>query len=172
MKIVCESESVVIRHFDLADAEFIIELLNSEAFIRYIADKNVRSIDDAHHYLQTGPMASYQRFGFGLNMVVLKATNTPIGMCGLLQRDELPNPDLGYAFLPQYCGQGYALAAAKLVLEQGMTAHQLDKVLAVTLPDNQRSNHLLQQAGFVPAGVVELYGSANNRYEYCSTNLD
>ena len=95
MKIVCESESVVIRHFDLADAEFIIELLNSEAFIRYIADKNVRSIDDAHHYLQTGPMASYQRFGFGLNMVVLKATNTPIGMCGLLQRDELPNPDLG-----------------------------------------------------------------------------
>jgi RimJ/RimL family protein N-acetyltransferase len=57
------------------------------------------------------------------------------------------------------------------VLEQGLTAHQLDRVLAVTLPDNQRSNHLLQLAGFVSAGVVELYGSANNYYEYTARTL-
>ena len=164
--IVCETEKLIVRHFTLADAEFIVELLNEESFIRYIADKQVRNIADAENYLTLGPMASYDKFGFGLNLVMLKGTNTPIGMCGLLKRDELHDPDLGYAFLPSHCGQGYALEAANSVLKKGMKAHCLELVLAVTLPDNLNSNRLLQRAGFSQNGVVNLYGSENNLYEY------
>ena len=164
--IVCESERLIVRHFTLDDSEFIIELLNQESFIRYIADKNVRTVADAESYLLMGPMASYKQFGFGLSMVVLKATNIPIGMCGLLKRDELQHPDLGYAFLPDFCGQGYALEAANSVLEIGMSAHSLDLVLAVTLPDNHNSNRLLQNAGFTQNGTIDLYESENNLYEY------
>lgn len=171
MTIVCESDRLSVRHFTLADSEFIIELLNEESFIRYIADKQVRNVADAENYLTLGPLASYLQFGFGLNLVMLKGTNIPIGMCGLLKRDELQHPDLGYAFLPRYCGQGYALEAAKAVLKQGTQTHSLSMVLAITLPDNVSSNRLLQNAGFKQNGTVNLYNSENNLYEIDINNL-
>ncbi|MGF1906671.1 GNAT family N-acetyltransferase [Aliivibrio salmonicida] len=164
--IVCESERVTVRQFTLDDAEFVIELLNDDSFIRYIADKKVRTIVDAENYLKSGPLASYEKIGFGLSLVMLTESKTPIGMCGLLKRDELEFPDLGYAFLPQYCGKGYALEAAKAVLKEGMKRHSLSRVLAVTLPHNQHSNRLLQQAGFTQTGMVELYDCQNNLYQY------
>jgi len=167
MKVVCETERLVIRQFNLNDAEFIIRLLNEESFIRNIADKNVRSNDDAIKYLTNGPISSYQIYRFGLNLVQLKGTKIPIGMCGLLKREDLDSPDLGYAFLPEFWGKGYAKEAADSVLKAGMAAHSLNRVLAVTLPDNLSSNGLLKKVGFSLKGTMELYGSQNNLYEYC-----
>lgn len=160
------TDRLIVRPFTFDDCDFIINLLNQESFIRYIADKNVRNTDDAKQYLLAGPMASYDKFGFGLSMVMLKSTDTPIGMCGLLKRDELNHPDLGYAFLPKYCGAGYALESAKAVLAAGVEKYNLSTVLAVTLPDNARSNHLLQQAGFNQNSTIPLYGSDNNLYVF------
>lgn len=166
MKVVCESERLIVRQFELSDAPFIVRLLNDDLFIRYIADKNVRMREDAINYLKQGPMASYQRHGFGLNLVCLKETLTPIGMCGLLKRDELEYPDLGYAFLPEYSGKGYAREAAENTLKTIMKTFSLDTVVAVTLPDNLRSNKLLETIGFSFKETIELSGSKNNLYEY------
>ncbi|WP_318446971.1 GNAT family N-acetyltransferase [Photobacterium leiognathi] len=166
MNIVCETESLVIRKFELTDTDFIISLLNEESFIRYIADKNVRTHDDAIRYLTQGPIACYNTHGFGLNMVILKSTNTPIGMCGLLKRDELDLPDLGYAFLSQYCGKGYAFEAAEAVISNEIKRYELTKIQAVTYPDNIASNKLLEKLGFELLGEMELYGSVNNLYQF------
>ncbi len=106
--IVCETKRLRLRHFSNDDAEFIIELLNDPSFINNITDKGVRNRDDAIRYMQEGPMLSYQTFGFGLNLVEFKEMDEKIGVCGLLKRDVLDDPDLGYAFLPQYWGKGYA----------------------------------------------------------------
>lgn len=166
MTVVCETEKLIVRHFELSDAEFIVRLLNQDSFIRYIADKNVRTEEDAINYLKQGPMASYAKYGFGLSLVVLKQCQTPIGMCGVLKRDELEHPDLGYAFLDEFAGKGYASEAAKQVLASTMSACQLDTVLAVTLPDNLRSNKLLKAVGFEFNQTMELYGMLNNLYQY------
>ncbi len=166
MKVVCETERLVVRQFELSDAPFIVRLLNDDLFIRYIGDKNVRTQEDAINYLKTGPMASYEKHGFGLNLVCLKGTNTPIGMCGLLKRDELENPDLGYAFLPEYSGQGYAREAVENTLKAVMKNCSVDNVVAVTLPDNVRSNKLLETIGFSFKETIKWYGSQNNLYEY------
>lgn len=166
MKVVCETKRLVIRQFELSDTVFIIRLLNDDLFIRYIADKNVRTHEDAINYLKQGPMVSYEKHDFGLNLVCLKGANTPIGMCGLLKREELKNPDLGYAFLPEYSGKGYAREAAENTLKTIMKTCSLDTVVAVTLPDNLRSNKLLETIGFIFKETVELYGSHNNLYEY------
>lgn len=166
MKVVCETERLIIRQFEYSDAEFIVQLLNEESFIRYIADKNVRTIEDACNYLTQGPMASYDMHGFGLSMVCLKETQTPIGMCGVLKRPELDLPDLGYAYLSQYTGQGYASEAAIGVLNHTLTTYSLDSILAVTLPANTRSNRLLSRVGFSIKGDVMLYGSTNTLYEF------
>lgn len=166
MPTVSDTERLTLRHFAHVDADFIVRLLNEPSFIRHIADKQVRTREEAVRYLDRGPMASYRTHGFGLNLVQLKGEGTPIGMCGLVKRDELERPDLGYAFLPEFCGQGYAFEAATAVLEQGMIAHALESVLAVTLPDNARSNRLLRALGFRARGSVWLYVARNNLYEY------
>jgi len=166
MIIVCKTNRLVIRHLTLDDAAFMVKLLNEESFIRYIADKNVRNITDAENHLRTGPMASYKEFGYGLNIVTLKGSGKPIGICGLLKRDELQHPDLGFAFLPNYCGKGFALEAADAVLKQSINTHSLKTILAVTLPDNLSSNKLLEKVGFIRHGMVELYNSQNNLYQF------
>ncbi|MTJ02876.1 GNAT family N-acetyltransferase [Idiomarina piscisalsi] len=166
MKVLCETERLSIRQFELRDAPFITRILNDDLFMRYIGDKNVRTHEDAVSYLKMGPMASYKKHGFGLNLVCLKGINTPIGMCGLLKRDELEKPDLGYAFLPEYSGKGYAREAAENTLKTVMKTCSLDNVVAVTLPENVRSNKLLEIIGFRFKETIELYGSENNLYEY------
>ena len=98
--IVIETERLILRHLTLDDAAFIHELVNDPDWLRYIGDKGVRNLDDARAYIENGPMAMYERVGFGLFRVELKSRGTPIGMCGLIKRDTLPDVDIGFAFLP------------------------------------------------------------------------
>lgn len=164
--IVCETERLIIRHFKLSDAEFILKQLNEESFIQYIADKQVRSIVDAEKYLKEGPMASYQTFGFGLNIVLLKQDNVQIGICGLVKRDELEYPDLGFAFLPSFWGKGYAMEASKAIINDAVMTHKLKVILGITLPENQASNSLLTRLSFTENGSINLFGSDDNLYKY------
>ena len=166
--IVCESDLLIIRKLTLADAEFMLRLLNEESFTRNISDKKVRNITQAKKHLQEGAMASYEKLGFGLCLVELKTTKFPIGICGLLKREELEHPDLGYAFLPENCGKGYTLEAAEFILKQALPRYSLTTVLAITNPENHSSNRLLQKVGFKQTGMMELYSSQNNLYEFIS----
>ena len=170
MSVVCETERLNIRQFNTHDTEFIVRLLNDESFIRNITDKKVRTDADALRYLINGPLSSYQTYGFGLNLVLLKETKTPIGMCGLLKRDELDYPDLGYALLPEFCGKGYGIEASSSLIETEMDTYSLKNVLAVTFLDNLRSNSLLNKLGFKLKGKIELYQVQNNLYEYTRVN--
>lgn len=137
-----------LRRLTPADAPFIVTLLNDEGFLRYIGDKGVRTLDDARQYIEQGPMASYARDGFGLNLVELRDAATPIGICGVLRREGLDAPDLGFAFMPAYRRHGYAYEAAEAVLEQASTTHRVERVLAITNPENERSIALLERLGF------------------------
>src|SRR5258707_7086118 len=99
---ILETERLIIRHLTQDDGEFIFELLNEPAFVRNIADRGVRTIDDAPAYILNGPVDSYAKNGFGLFAVELKETGLPIGVCGLIRRDVLPDVDIGYALLERY----------------------------------------------------------------------
>ncbi|HCY86107.1 MAG TPA: hypothetical protein DHV36_13300, partial [Desulfobacteraceae bacterium] len=99
-------------------------------------------------YLTTGPMESYKVNGFGLFCVVLKTDDTPIGTCGLLKRDFLDYPDLGYAFLPEFRSRGYAGEASAGVLYWGKKTFDLQKIGAIVNSDNQASIRLLERIGF------------------------
>jgi hypothetical protein len=98
------------------DAPLLVRLLNEPSFIENIGDRGVHSLEDAHRYLREGPMAMYEKYGFGLWHTALK-DGTFIGMCGMLKRDNLPDPDLGYAYLPEFWGQGFAYEAAAATLQ-------------------------------------------------------
>ena len=150
------TERLLVREFDTNDAEFILELLNQPSFIQFIGDKGVRSVDDARNYITTGPIESYRRHGFGLYLVELKDRKVPIGMCGVLKRESLPDPDLGFAFLPEYWGKGYAFEAASAALDQARDFFKLARILAITNPDNDASIKLLATLGFQFERVMKL----------------
>jgi RimJ/RimL family protein N-acetyltransferase len=146
--VVLHTERLVLRRLTPDDAEFILQLLNEPSFLQYIGDKGVRTLDDARHYIATGPVASYERFGFGLYLAALHPGGTPIGICGLLKRDTLEDVDLGFALLPGFWKLGYALEAAAAVLAHGKAAFGLTRIVAITSPDNERSGRVLAKLGF------------------------
>jgi RimJ/RimL family protein N-acetyltransferase len=148
-----------IRELTPADAPFILALLNDPDFIRNIGDRNVRTPDDARRYIEAGPMASYARHGFGLCLVQTIDGAEPIGICGVLKRDELPEPDIGFAFLPAYRSQGYAREAATAVLTHARAVLRLPRLLAFVNPDNGPSIRLLERLGFRFERMIRL----NNR---------
>jgi [ribosomal protein S5]-alanine N-acetyltransferase len=154
--IVLETERLFLRRMDVTDAPFILTLLNEPSFLRFIGDKKVRTIQDAEQYILNGPVASYNRNGFGLCVVELKDTHNPIGMCGLLHRDELPHADIGFAFLPDFWNKGFAYEAAAAVMNDARERLKLERVLAITNPDNELSIKLLQKLGFKWEGVIKM----------------
>jgi len=137
-----------LRELTDGDAPFIVALLNDPDFRRYVGDRGVRNEQDALGYLARGPRASYARHGFGLWLVELRSSAQAIGMCGLLRRDTHPDVEIGFAFLPQFRRQGYALEAARATLELATHTLQLSRVVAITAPDNAASGAILEKLGF------------------------
>jgi RimJ/RimL family protein N-acetyltransferase len=146
-----DTPRLTIRPLTEADAAFMLRLLNDASWLHYIGDRGVRTLEDAKHYILQGPVEMYGRLGFGFCAVELKATGEAsgdvMGICGLAQRDYLDAPDLGFALLPQFCGQGYAFEAAAAVLRFAQQDLGLSRVLATTRHYNQASQALLEKLG-------------------------
>ena len=146
--VILQTDRLRLRQLTQDDAPFIFELVNEPSFIENIGDRNVRSEADAVRYIQSGPMASYERYGYGLYKVELRQTSTPIGICGPLKRETLEYPDIGFAFLPLFWGQGYALESSAAVMNYSREVLGLDYIAAITTPTNERSIKLLEKLGF------------------------
>ena len=149
--VIARTERLCLRRLGISDAPFVLRLLNDDGFLRYIGDRGVRNLGDAENYLRTGPMASYETHGHGLNAVVLRERNICVGMCGVLRRDTLPGPDLGYAFLPEFTGSGLAEEATRAILKDACDMLKFPKMLAIVQPDNVASIKLLKKLGFAHA---------------------
>jgi RimJ/RimL family protein N-acetyltransferase len=143
---VIQTERLVLRQLDLNDAEFILELLNEAAFLRFIGDKGVRTLSDARAYILKGPMDSYERHGFGLYAACL-LDGTPTGICGLVKRDGLADVDVGFALLSRHRSKGYAVESASAVLAHARRVLQLQRIVAITSPENLVSIAVLEKIG-------------------------
>ncbi len=144
---IIETERLSLRPFTDDDAHFILHLLNSENWLKYIGNRQVIVPQQAINYLHNGPIRSYAEHGFGPYMVTLKADNEGIGLCGLIKRPPLSHPDLGFAFLPEYEGKGYAFEAAQSILNFGMNDLKIQTILAITTMYNIRSQNLIERLG-------------------------
>mgnify|MGYP001189142037 CR=1 FL=1 len=134
----------------------MLALLNDPSFLRFVGDRGVRTIEAARAYIMAGPIAMYERVGFGLYLVETRREAVPIGICGLLRRDGLADADLGFALFPEYRRQGYTLEAASAVLRYGRDTLGLTRIVAIVQPDNVASCRLLGKLGMVPEQLVRL----------------
>lgn len=146
MSPVITTERLTLRWFTLDDASFMFELVNSPLWLEFIGDRNVHSIDQARDYIANGTMKSYEMNGYGA-FVVQTLDGTSLGVCGFYKRDYLDYPDIGFAYLPRYVGQGYGYEAAKAVFEYGLNELKLEKILGITNPRNIASIKLLEKLG-------------------------
>jgi RimJ/RimL family protein N-acetyltransferase len=147
-----------LRALDEDDAGFVLEMLNQPDFLRFIGDRGVRDLEQSRAYLRNGPIAGYTRHGFGMSLVELRESGASIGLCGLVVREDLPAPDLGFAFLPAYHGRGLAFEAAAATLAHARGTLGLERILAIVSPDNVRSQALLHRLGMREAGTLRLAG--------------
>lgn len=164
--VVLQTERLLLRHMRAADAAFMLALLNDPSWLRFIGDRGVRTIDEARDYILAGPVNMVRRLGFGFYVVELEESGCPVGVCGLAKRDFLDDVDIGYAFLPQYRGQGYAYEAAGAVLAHAKNDIGLPRIVATVRPENAASIALLEKLGLrferaldrPDGGELHLYG--------------
>lgn len=161
---VLETERLVLRQFTPNDAAFIFELVNEPGWKKYIGDRGVNTLEDARRYIETVPLASYAKHGFGLWAVELKDDGALIGMCGLIKRDALDDVDIGFALLPRFEGRGYAREAAIATLAYARDQLGLSRVVAITTEDNVRSGVLLERAGMSHEGPISQGGETLRLY--------
>lgn len=156
---------LIIRPFTLDDALFIIELLNTKGWLRFIGNRNVYTNEDAVNYLLNGPMKSYAENGFGLSCICIKESGEPIGMSGLIKRPQLQFPDIGFALLPSFEKKGYAYEAASGIIADARNRYDFEKLAAITNTDNELSGNLLKKLGFVFEKEIEMDNEILNLYE-------
>ncbi len=158
---ILETERLILSLVEAADAPFILDLLTSRGFIDNIGDRGVRDLGGALGYVQR-LRAGYGANGFGMWRCDLKAGGAPAGLCGFVKRDGLAHPDIGYAFLEPFWGQGYASEAAAACMDHGRGVLGLTTIVAITSPANLGSIRVLNKIGLRDAGVVRLPNSGED----------
>ena len=155
------TDRLKIRELTTNDAPFILRLLNEPSFIHFIGDKGVRDLESAQQYILNGPIASYLQNGFGLYVVTRTSDGLPLGICGLLKRDSLPDVDIGFAFLPEFWNKGYAAESASAVMNYGKDVLKLTRIVAITNKDNEASAKLLEKIGLRFDRLIKLTDHQN-----------
>ncbi|MBA6391680.1 GNAT family N-acetyltransferase [Colwellia sp. BRX10-3] len=145
---ILDTTRLKLRLLNHSDAEMILALLNEESFIKNIGDKAVRNLQDALNYISNGPLTMQQDLGFSLYCCVKKDDEQAIGVSGLIKRDGIDHPEIGFAFLTQYCRQGYGYESALGVINYANNRLALKHLQAICNPDNEASKTLLQRLGF------------------------
>ena len=151
-----ETERLLIRPCAAEDAEFIHELLNCNTWLKYIGERNVKSVEEAETYIKEKMYPQLKRLGFGNYTVIRNTDGAKIGTCGLHDREGLEGVDIGFAFLPKFEKQGYAFEAANELLKQGFNLFRLKQLNAITLPINKSSRKLLEKLGLQFEKMINL----------------
>ena len=165
MTYIAKTDRLMLRHITPLDADFYSHLVNEPAWIANIGDRQVKSLRDAQQQITGKLMASYAQHGFGLYLVALNDTGEAVGICGLVKRDSLQHPDIGFAFLQAHWGQGYAFEAARAVLNHAFGKLDLSRVLGITTATNMRSARLLIKLGLRAQGQIQLGQEHRDLYQ-------
>ena len=162
-----ETERLVLKPFAETDAAFLLTLLNSPKWLKYIGDRNVHTEEEAVNYITVKMITQLDKLGYGNYLVIRKEDNEAMGACGLYERPGLPMIDIGFAYLPGFEGKGYGYEAASCLLQAAKEDFGLQKICAITAKENAASHKLLGKLGlqFVKNIFVEGFKEEIMYYE-------
>ncbi len=156
---ILETERLLLREQNEGDTTFILALMNSPGWLKYIGDRGIKTEEDARKYILDKSVPSYKKHGFGFYLTELKEGSVPIGICGLVKRDGLEHVDIGFAFLPEYEGRGYGVESASAVMIYAKTVLGIDTIAAITTKDNGPSINLVKKIGLHFKELIKLPGN-------------
>lgn len=142
-----ETRRLLLRRITLDDAGFMLSIWNDPAFMKYVGDRGIRSVAEAQRAIQEGAFHLYEEHGYGPYCMSLKSDGTAVGICGLFRRDNLDDPDIGFAVLPDYCGLGLAGEAAAAVVAHARDDLGIEYLTAIVSPENTASIGLIEKLG-------------------------
>ena len=151
-----ETERLILKPTSEEDAEFIFELLNTPKWIKYIGDRNIKTVENARDYIKTKMLPQLKRLGYSNYTLIRKEDHCKIGTCGLYDRDGLEGIDIGFAFLPKYERKGYAFESANKLKNIAFNEFGLTEIKAITVKDNISSQKLLEKLGLKRNETVQL----------------
>jgi RimJ/RimL family protein N-acetyltransferase len=155
MKIIAETERLIIREADICDIDDWFEMDSDPEVHRYIERKPVKSKDETQKIINI-VKDRYRERGMSRWSVVEKVTNECIGWCGISIYKNLNGHEIaydhGYRFKRKHWGKGFATEASFAVLDYGFTSLELTTINAMIDPDNDASRNVLHKLGFIEDG--------------------
>ncbi|MCV6631788.1 MAG: GNAT family N-acetyltransferase [Flavobacteriaceae bacterium] len=161
-----ESRRLLLRPTVVTDAEFILKLMNSPLFLQFVGDRNLRTLKESEKYIQIHLLRQWENHGFGSFTIIEKASNIPIGVCGLYKREKLNGIDIGYGILPMYHRRGFAYEAASCIIHQAFTTYKMKELYAIVHPQNKASLNLLEKLGMILLDFVKLQENSPSLMRY------
>ena len=161
-----ETERLLIRPIKITDTSFILDLLNSDGWLQFIGDRKVKNVVDAEKYIQN--ILDNEKFYY--SVFELKESKQKVGIITFLYRDNQQFPDIGFAMLPEYDKKGYALEATKKYLEEIANEKKINKIIAITLPENSNSIRLIERLGLRYEGKFQDKSEILNLYSLTLVN--
>ncbi len=163
-RVVLETERLRLREITEADADDLQRLNANPNVIRYVGESALADRAAALEVLRVRVLPQYRDYGVGRWAVVLRETGAFLGWCGLKYLPDTNEYDLGYRFLEEYWGQGYASESARAVLDWGLRSLPGARIIAQVLVGNARSIRVVEKLGMrferhsrEPDGVTAIY---------------
>jgi len=156
-----ETERLRLRAVTVNDTELMLAVWNDPAFIRNVADRGIRTVEQAREAIEGGAQKLFEEHGYGPYCMSLKSDGSMIGICGLFKRENLEDPDIGFGVLPDFCGKGYAGEAAEAVVEHARNELGIDKLTAIVSPTNVPSISLIEKLGMKFERMITMPGDDN-----------
>lgn len=156
MDVKINTERLLIQAMTIIDAGFMLQLMNTPTWINHIGNRQIYDNTAASNYIVNNIINSYNVNGFGLYLVKTKPDNKAIGICGIVKREGLAIPDLGFALLPTYTGKGFATEASKAIVAYARDHLGLSELAGITKLDNKASISVLEKVGMSFQRMIQL----------------
>jgi len=147
-----------LRWMSEEDAGLALAVWNDPDFMHHVGDRGIRTLEEARNAMRGGMLKHYAQFGYGPYLLELREGGPPMGLCGLFKRENLQDPDIGYALLPGFRGQGYMFEAAQGVLVHARDDMGLPRLKAIVSLANTASVRLLEKLGMRAQGELRMPG--------------
>lgn len=153
-----ETPRLLLRKHVLEDAPFFLELNSDPEVTKYTGDGAFKNLEEAETIVRY-VISQYEKNGYGRWLVSLKETGQPLGWCGLKYHDDSGDTDLGYRFMKQYWGKGYATEAGSACLDYGFKQLGLKRMIGRADTHNLASIQVLKKLGMTFFGEDHLHDS-------------
>ena len=169
MPAIIDTPHLLLRPFTVDDAQAYWPLVHLPEVVRYTGDTPMASVDDVRAMIATRPLRDYAVHGYGRMACIEKSSGRLVGFSGLKYIDDLQETDIGYRFLPDCWGKGYATESARALMQQGRAQHGLQRIIGLVMPANVASSRVLDKLGLAYErmlgpeeghGEMALYASA------------